>query len=287
MARPGFRTLYGGEPLNYLKTISFLLFFLTATALSAKSSKMSADQHSVLEDSRAYALQYVERLPDFICTQITHRDVGIRAYAAGDMTNTVTKVMRQTSDTIEEQLTYSRGKESYKILTLDGKKDPGADHATLTGAISWGEFGSLFAQIFDPASHTTFEWSRVERVQGRQLWAYKYHVPKASGATVIDAPIQSALVVAYSGRVVIDPETKDIVEISSDLEIPATFPIHNVTRRIAYADKDIGGKKYCLPSHADMHMEEGRRVFDNQIDFNDYHHFMSESTIHFGEEVAH
>ncbi len=273
--------------MNYLKTIAVLTLFFTATALSAKSPEMSADQHNVLEDARAYALQYVERLPDFICTQITHRDVGVRNFATGYGGAVLTSIMHQSSDTIQEQLTYSKGKESYKVLTLDGKKDPGADHATLAGAISWGEFGSMFAQIFDPASHTTFEWHRVEREQGRELWAFNYHVPKTSGATIIDKPTQSAIVVAYSGRIVIDPETKDIVEISSNLEIPATFPIHDVTRRIVYVEKDIGGKKYCLPLHAEMHMEEERKIFDNQIDFKDYHHFMSESTIHFGEEVAH
>jgi hypothetical protein len=104
---------------------------------------------------------------------------------------------------------------------------------------------------------------------------------------VIDQPTHRAIVVAYSGRVLIDPETKDILEISSVLEIPATFPIHNVTRKIVYANKDIGGKEYCLPAHAEMHMEEERSIFDNRIDFTEYHHFASESTIHFGKDVAH
>jgi hypothetical protein len=167
------------KPVNCRhKAIVILLLSLTTIVLSAESRHMSADQYSVLEDTRAYAQQYIERLPDFICTQTTHRDVGIRNLSTGYGGAVLTSIMHQSSDTFQEQLTYSKGKESYQVLTINGKKDPGADHATLAGAVSWGEFGSLFAQIFDPASHTTFKWNRVEREHGRELWAFNYHVPK-------------------------------------------------------------------------------------------------------------
>ncbi len=77
----------------------------------------------------------------------------------------------------------------------------------------------------------------------------------------------------YSSRVVIDPETKDILEISSTLELPDKFPIQNVKRRVVYADQEIGGRKYCLPVRSESPMETSTRVFDNQIDFRDYHQF--------------
>lgn len=269
--------------MNILKVVAFLPLLVSTAAYSAES-KLTEDQNAVLEDARAYALQYVQQLPDFICTQITHRDVGVRTFGTGFGSAVMTTTMHESSDIIEEQLTYSGGKESYTVLTFDGKKDSGAVHGKLGGAISWGEFGSVFSQVFDLASHTVFTWDRVEHVKGRQLWAFKYQVPKESGTTVIDQPTHTTIVVSYSGRIVIDPETKDILEISSALDIPATFPIHNVTRKVVYADQDIAGKKYCLPLHAEMHMEEARRVYDNQIDFKDYHHFSSNSTIIYNNE---
>jgi hypothetical protein len=258
---------------------AFLLF--AAVTLFAESSKLTADQTSVLEDARAYALRYVHQLPDFICTQTTRRDVEIR--------NTVgfgaTVVLHDdSSDVIEEQLTYLDGKEIYIVLTIDGKKVPGVVHAQLDGAISWGEFGSQFSQVFDPASHTAFTWDREEQVQGRRAWAFKYRVPKESGATVLDQPTNTAIVVSYSGKVIIDPETKDVLEISSTLDLPGTFPIRSITRKVIYANQNIGDKEYFLPSHAEMHLDEGRKIYDNQIDFKGYHHFSSESTIHFSTE---
>lgn len=271
--------------MNLSKAVAFLLLLVAIAACSAES-KPTEDQNAVLEDTRAYALRYVERLPDFICTQITRRDVGVRNFSTGFGGAVMTNIMHESNDIIDEQLTYSGGKESYTVLSLDGKKASGARHTQLAGAISWGEFGSLFSQVFDLASHTVFTWDRVERVQGRQLWAFKYRVPKEFGTTVIDQPTQRTIVVSYSGKVVIDPETKNILEISSALDIPATFPIHNVTRKVVYAYQDIAGKKYCLPLHAEMRMEEAQRVYDNQIDFKDYHHFSSDSTIIFSNGIT-
>ncbi len=274
-----FTTFGEAEFVKCLKVVAILLLLAAPISVIAGSSKLSTDQTSVLEDTRAYALQYAHKLPDFICTQVTRRDI-----AARTSFGTLIGLQPQSSDVIEEQLTYVGGKERYVVLTVDGKVAPSAVHGQLTGAISWGEFGSLSSQVFDPASHTVFSWDREERVDGRRAWAFKYRVPKESGTTVIDQPTNTAIVVSYSGKVIIDPETKDVLEISSTLDVPGTFPIRNVTRKITYADQDIAGKKYCLPAHSEVHLEERTRVYDNQIDFKNYHHFSSESTIHFDNE---
>jgi hypothetical protein len=268
-------TICGGQRLNSVAIAFTLLLPVPVAALALESPKLSADQSGLLEDTRAYALQYVKQLPDFICTQITHRDV------SSHMPNGNAHTLDATSDTVEEQLTYIGGKEKYTVLSLNGKQAQGAVHSQLDGAISWGEFGSLLSQVFDPASNTIFSWDHQERVNGRRGWAFKFRVPKESGTTVIDQPTNRAVVVSYSGRLIIDPDTKDVLEISSVLEIPGTFRIRNVTRKILYSDQDIAGKKFCLPLHSEMHMEEGTRVFDNRIDFKDYHRFSSNSTIHF------
>jgi hypothetical protein len=282
MLRSGLAVFRGDESLDSLKVVAALLLSLTTTALTAESPKLSADQLSVLEDARAFAVQYVQRLPDFICTQTTRRHVTARlpvGFGAGSLD--------ETNDIIEEQLAYVGGKEKYTVLTLNGQKATGVVHAQLDEAISWGEFGSLSWQIFDPASHTVFSWDREERINGRHAWAFKYRVPKESGTTIIDQRSDKTVVVSYSGKVLIDPETKSVLEITSTLDVPGTFPIRNVTRMVLYTDQEIGGKKYCLPLRSEMHMEEGTKLYDNQIDFKDYHHFASESTIHFDAEGAH
>ena len=256
-------------------TIAFVLILPFSAAVSGfQSPKLSADQNALIEDTRAYALKYIKQLPNFVCRQITYRDV------SSHMPNGTAFILNVTSDILEEQLTYVDGKEEYTVLTLNGKKAPEVVHSQLGGAISWGEFGSQISQVFDPSSHTMFSWDREELINGRQGWAFKYRVPKEAGAAVIDGPSDRA-VVSYSGRIVIDPDTKDVLEITSVLDIPGTFRIRNVNRTVIYGEQEIAGKKYYLPLQSKLHMEEGTKVFDNRIDFKDYHRFSSDSTIHF------
>jgi hypothetical protein len=47
--------------LVYRKAAAVLLYFAAVSAFAAESPKLSADQKSVLEDARAYALQYAEQ----------------------------------------------------------------------------------------------------------------------------------------------------------------------------------------------------------------------------------
>jgi hypothetical protein len=266
--------------LIYRKTAAVLLYFAAVSAVPAESPKLSADQASILEDARAYALQYSEQLPNFICTQVTRREISRNNHFA--MMATTESV---NHDLIEEQLTFLNGRESYKVLSLNGKAATGLVHLQIGGAISTGEFGTIFSQVFANDSHTIFTWDRETSTRGHRVLAFKFHVPREAGATVIDRESNTAMVAPFSGRVLIDPETFAVLEISSTLELPASFRIRNVERKILYAEQDIAGKSYNLPIHCEIHMQEGNLVFDNSIDFKDYHRFTSESTIHVGDSV--
>ena len=269
----------------YRKTAAVLLYLAAVSAFAAQSPKLSADQTSVLEDARAYALQYAEQLPNFICTQVTRREISRNHHASGAYGIGITSTENINHDLIEEQLTYLGGKESYKVLTVNGKKAEGLVHMQIGGAISTGEFGTIFTQVFSPDSHTTFTWDRETSVRGHRVWAFKFRVPREAGAAVIDRENNTAMVAPFSGKVLIDPETFAVLEISSTLELPANFRIRNVERRILYAEQNIAGKNYDLPIHCEIHMQEGDLIFDNSIDFQNYHRFSSESTIHVGDSV--
>jgi hypothetical protein len=270
--------------VKVLKTAALVLLLL-ANRANVAESHLSADQAKVLEAVRASALKYSHQLPDFICTQTTHRNVfkGIRNFA--NAANVNPRPDPLTHDTIEEQLTYAGGRESYTVLTINKKKAGNADHLQFTGVMSSGEFGTIFKDVFDPASNTAFSWERETKSNGRHVWVFKYRVPRESGTALIDQGTHKAFVVPYAGEVFIDPETNDFLEITSTLEIPSDFSIQRVDRKIDYAVQKIAGKDYCLPIHSELHMEQGVLVFDNRIDFSNYHHFSTESTLHFGDEA--
>jgi hypothetical protein len=271
--------------MKSIKLAIFIPLFAATYTFAADSPKLSTAQNSVLEDARGYALQYAHQLPNFICTQIAHRNSlksnhSFNVYAGGSA-----MIEPDSHQIVEEQLTFASGKADRTVLAVDGKKASTVNRAQPDETISWGEFGSFFSQVFDSESHTVFTWDHEIRVQGRPAWAFNYRVPKESGIPIIDKPTNTTFTASYSGKVVIDPESKRILEISAALELPDTFPIQKFKRKIVYADQDIAGKKYCLPVRSETYMETSTRVYDDQIDSKNYHDFTSESTIHVGKEA--
>jgi hypothetical protein len=276
--------------LSCLKVAAALFVLLPSGANAAQSAPLSSDQTRVLESARNLAMQYTHELPDFICTQTTRRTI-TRAmdssgnFGAGISGRSPIAAMAGASgylsDVIDEQLTYVGGRESYEVLNVNGKKVHGVDHLNFQGATSEGEFGSMLVQVFDPASHASFTWGRVANVHGRHAWVYDFLVPKESGTEVIARDSDKQVLVGISGQVYIDPETKEVLQISSKLDLPPTFPIRLALRNIEFAPREIAGKNYSLPTRSLVHMEDGKSVYDNRIEFKDYHRFASESTLHY------
>ena len=106
-------------------------------------------------------------------------------------------------------------------------------------------------------------------------------MPRESGTEVIARDSDKQILVSISGQVYIDPATKEVLQISSKLDLPPDFPIRVAQRNIEFAPREIAGKNYSLPTRSLVHMEDGKSVYDNRIEFKDYHRFASESTIHF------
>src|SRR5580692_4477094 len=119
---------------------SSLLFAVTA-ALAV------AQEPPTVEAIRKYALNYVQSLPDYTCTQLTKRLYTRQNFVpfGGGMFTPGTN----RNDTIEEELSFVGGKEHYKVTKLNGFPPANTDHEQLGGTVSEGEFGSLLKHIFD------------------------------------------------------------------------------------------------------------------------------------------
>lgn len=288
-----FSTGHLGALRSHYSKLVFVLLMLVVTSASAaaESGQLSPEQSRMIEAARVAALQYTRQLPDFICTQVTHRAItktpensfnGTGVSGRGPIA-AMAGNMGFSADTIEEQLTYVGGKESYELLTLNGKKTSKKEHMSLTGVISAGEFGSLLSEVFDPASHTTFSWVHAEKLHGRAVNVFRFSVPKEAGTSIFYKDSDKEIQVSYSGEIYVDPETMQTVEIVSKFDLPPTFPIHVAERRVEYAPQQIAGKSFSLPLRSHVHMEDGIHSYDNQIDFKNYHRFSSESTLHFDD----
>ena len=155
--------------MKLFKLIAALLLAWTTTGLAAEKPTLTADQTRVLEAARASALQYTQSLPNFICTQITHREAtrqvsfgmsfnGASSSRGGSGSVGASRGPGTVDDVIEERLTFFDQMEHYDVVTVNGKKSTGQQHMQFGGAISAGEFGSALLNLFDPRSHATFSW---------------------------------------------------------------------------------------------------------------------------------
>lgn len=272
--------------MKSLKILALLSVALTTRPFAAAESKpLTDDQRRVLESVQTAALKYAHQLPDFICTQSTSRQVTNGSANYANASGSSPRPQPLTHDTFEEQLTYVGGKESYSVVSVNHRKAKDSSHLQFTGAISAGEFGTVFAKVFAPASKTVFTWDKEAKANGRTVWEFKFHVPKEAGTAVIFQQRNYAVLAAYSGEVVVDPETYDVVELSSSVDVPADSPIQKVERKIEYGVQNIAGRDCYLPLRSELHMEQGYLVYDNRIEFKNYHHFVSDSNVQYVEEA--
>ena len=251
----------------------FVAFASTARA-QAVSSPLSAEHASVLESARVYSLEYIRKLPNFICTQITNRE---------SVGSTFRPVM--TSDVIEEKLTFANQKESYEVLRINFKRVKGVQHMAIPGAISAGEFGSSLHAIFDQQSHTAFSWDRMAHLRGHSVYVFSYEVPQKAGIRLFHEESKRDIVAPYDGMIFVDADTKEVIRITAHAELPANFPIKAAEAMVDYKPVSIGGKDYTLPFHSEVRMTYDSHEFVNRTDYTGYHKFVAHATLRLDDDV--
>ena len=272
--------------------VAVLVLGVAVAAVSADHAKLTADQARVLESARAAALAYTVSLPNFICTQITHREAqdqvnfgtsfnGAGSSRGGGGLPGGSRAPGGMHDVIEEQLTFFEQMEHYKVIAVNGKKASGQKHMQFAGAVSAGEFGSALRNLFDARSHAEFWWEKATNLNGRSVDVFKFYVSSQNGTIVMERDTDQKILVASSGRLFVDSKTFEVVRIRSTLELPVDFPIKMVTIEVTYRPVEIAGKSYNLPNDSEVRMKDSKRLYVNRIQFRDYHKFAVESTIHY------
>lgn len=233
-------------------------------------------QSQILDGIREYALNYTASLPNFICTQVTHRNVD--PTGSGNSFREV--------DKLQEQLTYFEHHENYKVVAINGQLVNNKDHMKLGGAISSGEFGSMMYEIFEPESQTEFAFDHVGKWDGRIVNEFRYHIPKErSHYSIEDMTIQRTIIAGYHGMVYAAANSSAVVRITLETEeIPRDFPIQDVTVDLRYDIAKIADQEYMLPVKWDMHSRDGRNLVWNWAEFALYRKFETSSTLTFGTD---
>jgi hypothetical protein len=303
MISPGREKFSQGREGGILRSCFIGAVLPLVLAVSGFASQgLTDDQATILKSARESALQYTQKLPDFICVQITRRETSA-ALSTGSPLAGVTGVSMgggpaplpdsntghagNSNDVIEERVTFFHEKESYEVISLNGKKATGMQHMEVGGAVSIGEFGSALYDIFDDRSHAVFTWDRMEKVRGRRAYVFRFHVPKESGMIVIYKDTDRQIVAAYAGKIYIDESSMGVLRLSLSAELPSDFPVHSSDRTVDYEPTAIAGKSYLLPFRSEVRMTDDKRLYVNTIQFKNYQKFAVESTIHYDNKESH
>lgn len=229
----------------------------------------AAEQRKVLEEAREYAQGYTKTLPNFICTQVTRRYVdpaGLEFW--------------QRQDVVTAKLSYFDQKEDYKVILVNSRPIT-TDHANIGGAQSWGEFGSMMKEIFDPASETVFAWTRWATLRGRKMHVYAYKVEKSRSKVTVGTDTVST-VAGHHGFVYVDDESHTVSRIRQEVDsLPPDFPIQQAWRELDYELVDISGTQFMLPLKHMVRMRQGKFLSKNESEFRMYRKFGAEATITF------
>jgi hypothetical protein len=223
----------------------------------------------VLNEARQYAMSYSERLPDFICTQITRRYVdptGLEFW--------------RREDVITERLSYFDKREEYKVV-LYNNQPVDIPHEKLGGVTSSGEFGSLMREVFEPSTQTEFQWERWGTLRGRRTHVFSYRVSQSRSKYSIAAGTEHRIIAGYTGLVYVDRENSAVMKLTLQAEdIPTGFPIREVNLSLDYDWVEISGLKFILPLKAVISSRTGPKMLTrNEVEFRMYRKFTAESTI--------
>lgn len=228
----------------------------------------SVRQEQILDEIKQYAMTYTENLPNFICLQVTRRYVDFNL-----------SDRYRIMDTVNAQLSYSEGKENYKLVSVNNRYT-NQTMEQLNGATSVGEFGSLMKGVFDPKSEAEFGWDHWGTLRGKRMAVFNYFIDSGHSSYSIEYQREQRIITAYKGLVYADEYTGAISRITFiAVDIPRSFPVNEASEILDYEDVDISGQPYICPLKAELLMRAGRERTKNEIEFRLYRKFGTESNI--------
>ncbi len=217
---------------------------------------------------------FTNRLPNFICQQITTR------YERNNKVDGFRPI-----DVVTAQVSYVDGTEKYENIKVGDKPVKVGMMDLKNGARSTGEFGSILDSLFARETATEFTFSRNElfRRTATQVFEFKVsHENSDWSITVGGETIRPA----YSGHIWVDKETARVLRFERQAdEIPEKFPNDTVEQAIDFEPVLLGSHKVLLPVESkNIACQRGSAYCNrNVIEWRNYRQFGADSTVDFSK----
>ena len=270
---------------------SSILLFAAGVAL-AQNPPAADEQTAVIAATREGALRFSDKLPDFICTQVTRRWVGSnqapttmifggrRMAREPETIRTNEDFQWKLKDTLTIQLTYFGQKEQYKLLLVNGAQAK-QSYESVDGTTSYGDFGSLLGIVFQDSAQAAFKWDHWGVLNGETVMVYGFEVAAAHSQWRIGYGTQE-IITGIKGFVFIEPKSKQVLKLEVNAaDIPKKFPIQRSGVELDYRMQSVGVTEYLLPLKA-VNWSDAKNVrTKNELEFRKYRKFSADSKLDF------
>ena len=280
---------------------------LPAQGIPAAAAPDLDAQRAIMSLAVDYVHQALPRIPNFYATRATVRFV-----------DTPPETGRHASDKTEERKMRYLDEARVTVLVRDGKElvDPGKSKNAPTavndsGMSTTGVFGVVLGRVILDAAHGRETWGHWENASDGRRAVFDYAVPQAQShyevewcCAVTDGfefePFRKQS--SYHGEIAIDPESGAIRRMTMVADLDPGDPLVRSSIAVEYAPVEIGGRRYICPVRSvsitvgeivilgrDQQPpdEKHKRPLEtslNDVVFDDYHLFRSESRILTGAE---
>lgn len=247
-----------------------MVSFFIALSIAAQSSD------STIDGIVAAARSFDERLPNYICKQVTTR------YSGATMEGPWKQV-----DTFEEQLSYFNRKESRSLMAINGKpvdrkKRPRG------GLHSANLFGGMLSGIFRAESKTEFQHDGEDVIDGRKAIRLRYRVSRENSRwkSTQGNPIRTkAYVRGFKGQVWADAKTFDVLRFTGQIEAEPGDPefLGKTKIDMSYGFVKIGDAEHLLPVRSEVSLELDKKPKRNVAVFSEFRQYTTETKIEFDD----
>jgi hypothetical protein len=233
--------------------------------------KMRPEEQKVLwEEAAKNALGYLDHLPNFRCTQETHRFTA--PLKAPDQL--------KEADSFKDDLMYEDGKERYRRIEINGLKPENAQVVN-TGIRSRNEFGSMLRGLFDPDAAASYKWAGRAMAMGVLCQVFDVEVSRPKSNFVLNYGGRREIA-GYTGHVFIDEETGMVRRLTiQGMALEKDFGLQSPALSLDYGMVKIGKDDYLLPLRSVLQLRHAKAFVRNETVFRNYRKFAAESEVKF------
>lgn len=225
---------------------------------------LASDVDGLAARVRAATVEWLDHLPDFICDQTNRRMVSVdkgRSWHATDMH--------------EVEVTYTQGRERYRLLRLNGVAVLGDQAANARTLGSAGEFATSLKTLFDPG--TAPEFGDGGKDHSYRKLTFRVQAERSRWSVGTEVRVNPA----YQGSLSVEADTGRVHRITMlSREFPPGFPVRSVAHSTDYRAVEIGGQMFLLPARSLVEAcNDKGRCQRSVIEFTNYRKFTAESRI--------